>query len=268
MTTGATFDDLADRHVLITGGAHGIGRALVHAFVEQRAFVTVLDRDANAGAALATQLNTDADTDEATGRHAPHRVAFHAVDLTDEAALDATLDRVLNDTGPVDVLINNAGWDPRYDLTEMTATQWDDLFALNVRAAFLTARRAIPGMRARGGGSIINVASVCWWVSPQRMACYTATKGAVMGFTKSLANEVGRDGIRVNAVAPGWVMTERQLRDMVTEETKRKLLDEWQALPVLLTPEMIAPTFLFLASRASAPITRQTILVDGGFADS
>ncbi len=247
------YPDLRDKHVLITGGANGIGEAVTQAFAQQGCRVSMLDRDAAGGKKLTKKLN-DAGGD----------VRFHAVDLTREKPLVAALHKLENQRGPVDVLVNNAGYDPRYDLTDMTMKQWDDLFRLNIGHYFVTCRELIPGMKEAGGGSIILVGSCNFWVGGDRLAAYTATKGAVLGFMKSLAREVGKHNIRVNTVSPGWVMTQRQSRDVATARDKRRLVNELQCIPRLLTPADIAPAYLFLASDAARMITRQSILVDAG----
>jgi NAD(P)-dependent dehydrogenase (short-subunit alcohol dehydrogenase family) len=251
----ATYDDLRGKHVLITGGAGGIGTGVSTAYAQQGSRVTILDKDAAGGEALTRKLN-DAGGD----------VRFYPVELTDFDALVAVLKRVQADAGPVDVLINNAGWDPRYNLVEMTVEQWESLFRLNIGHYFITCRELIPAMKERGGGGIIMTASHQFFIAYGNLTCYNATKGAIVGMVRSLAREVGRHRIRVNAVAPGWVMTERQLREMVTPEVKKKLLEEWQCLPYFLTPENLAPIFLFLGSDQSSAITRQTFVVDAGYA--
>ncbi len=248
-----TYPDLRDKHVLITGGAGGIGEAITSAFFMQGCRISLLDRDAEQGKAMAADMNQG-------GRI----VDFYAVDVTDESQLTATLQKAERTLGPVDVLINNAGFDPRYDMMQMTTREWDDLFRLNVTHYFWTCRQLIPAMKERRRGSIIMTGSANSWSADLHLACYTATKSAIIGMVKALAREVGPFNIRVNAVAPGWVMTQRQLRDMVSEEDKRRLVEEWQLLPRLLEPEHIAPMYLFLASDASSMITRQTILVDAG----
>jgi NAD(P)-dependent dehydrogenase (short-subunit alcohol dehydrogenase family) len=251
----ATYHDLRDKHVLITGGAGGIGEAVTRAFAAQHSRVTFLDRDARTGKALAADL-------EMAGTPA----TFRPVDVTIEKKLIAALKAAQKQHGPVDVLINNAGFDPRYDITKMTTKQWDDLIRLNITHYFWTCRQLLPAMIERRRGSIIVTSSVNAWSGDEQLACYTATKSAALGFMKSLAREVGKHNIRVNAVAPGWVMTGRQARDIATEEDKRRLVEEWQLLPRLLMPEDVAPTYLFLASDESSMITRQSILVDAGIA--
>ena len=244
-TPPAIYADLKSAPVLITGGANGIGAATVRAFHGQRAHVFFCDVDVPAGKALAKEL----------------RCHFTRVDLRQEREICAWVREV----GDIRVLVNNAANDPRIPLKGHTVQQWDDLFARNLRAMFLTAREAAPHMRT--GASIINLASITFHIAPAQMTAYVGTKGGVLGFTRSLARELGPRGIRVNAVSPGWVMTERQLRDYVTPAVKR-LIKRSQCVPDLIQPAEIANVILFLASNASAPITGQEILADRGWAYS
>jgi len=252
MTT-AQYPDLNGKSVFITGGAQGIGAALVTAFAQQGARVAFLDRAVEAGTALQQQLFQ-------TG----HDVTFQAVDLTDEHALVASLEIALASHGAPYALITNAGYDPRYDILKMTTNEWEHLFRLNVGHYFITCRTCLPSMIAQRRGSIIMTSSANIWLGGEGLACYSATKAANMGFVRSLAAEVGRHQIRVNSVAPGWVMTERQMNTVATEADRAWLVEKGQLLPYLLQPADMAPTFLFLASDASRAITRQTLLVDGG----
>jgi NAD(P)-dependent dehydrogenase (short-subunit alcohol dehydrogenase family) len=251
----AVYEDLKGKHVLITGGAGGIGGGLTPAFAAQGSRVTILDKDVERARALVKESRAEGGD-----------VHFYQVDLTQTDELVGVLQQVQNDLGTVSVLINNAGYDPRYSLIEMTEQQWDDLFKLNVGHYFITCRELIPGMIEAGGGSIIMTTSHQFWIAFPNLTAYNATKAAIIGMVRSLAREVGQHFIRVNALAPGWVMTERQLREMVTPEIQEKLFNEQQILPMYLTPEDLAPSYLFLASDASKPITRQTLVVDAGFA--
>jgi len=247
-----TYDDLRDGSVLVTGGANGIGAAIVRAFHAQNARVYFCDTDADAGRSLAKELG--------------ERVSFTRVDLTREAQIVRWVKQVTKDGRPVRVLVNNAARDPRMTLESMAARDWDDLFATNLRAYFLMARETAPHM-AKGAGSIINLASITYHIAPAAMSAYVATKGGVLGFTRSLARELGPRGIRVNTVSPGWIMTERQLKELVTPAVKR-LIRRSQCIPVLLQPDDIADVVLFLASNASRAITGQEILADRGWAHS
>jgi NAD(P)-dependent dehydrogenase (short-subunit alcohol dehydrogenase family) len=162
----------------------------------------------------------------------------------------------------IHALVNNAARDPRIALDKMSAKDWDSLFATNLRAYFLTCREAVKWMRA--GSSIINLASITFHAGPANLTAYVATKGGVLGFTRSLARELGPRRIRVNTVSPGWVMTERQLREYVTPAVK-KMIRRAQCIPDLIAPEEIAAVILFLASHASRAMTGQELLVDRGW---
>lgn len=246
------YPDLHDAIVLVTGGANGIGTAMVRSFHSQNARVYFCDTDAAAGQSLAKELG--------------ERAVFTRVDLTREAQIVRWVKQVTKGGRPVHVLVNNAARDPRMALDSMSAKDWDDLFATNLRAYFLMARETAPHM-TEGAGAIINLASITFHIAPAAMSAYVATKGGALGFTRSLARELGPRGIRVNTVSPGWIMTERQLKQFVTPAVKR-LIRRSQCVPKLLQPEDIAEVVLFLASNASRAITGQEILADRGWAHS
>lgn len=248
----ATYPELRDRNVLVTGGANGIGAAIVRAFHAQQASVFFCDKDADAGRRLAAKLGGTA--------------RFARVDLAREKEIVRWVKNAHQGGRPIHALINNAARDPRMALGSMSAKDWDALFATNLRAYFLTARETVPHM-PDAGGAIINLASITFHTAPVPMSAYVATKGGVLGLTRSLARELGPLGIRVNAVSPGWIMTERQLKQFVTPALKR-LIRESQCVPELLQPEDIAEVVLFLASDASRAITGQEILADRGWAHS
>ncbi len=254
----ATYPDLQDARVLITGGANGIGAAMVRSFHAQNAHVFFCDTDATAGHALASSLGP--------------RASFTQVNLMREAEIVRWVKAITKSakgtqgTRPIHALINNAARDPRMSLASMSAKDWDDLFATNLRAYFLLARETAPHM-PEGAGAIINLASITYHIAPAEMSAYVATKGGVMGFTRSLARELGPRGIRVNTVSPGWVMTERQLQQFVTPKIKKQIRSS-QCVPELLQSEDIAEVVLFLASTVSRAITGQEILADRGWAHS
>ncbi len=251
------YPDLKDKHVLITGGSNGIGEALTRAFAEQAAVVTILDKDYDRGLAIAKEC-------ESFGC----QVNTYSVDLTDTSALTETLTKIRKERPVVDVLINNAGYDPRYPLLEMSEKQWNDLFQLNVVHYFITCRELLPDMINAGRGSIIMTSSHVVWVAKPDMIAYNTTKAAIIGMVRGLATTVGKHHIRVNAVAPGWIMTERQLNQWVTPEAKHKNLHEQQLIPIEITTDELVGTYLFLASDTSRAITRQTLVVDAGYAQS
>jgi NAD(P)-dependent dehydrogenase (short-subunit alcohol dehydrogenase family) len=248
----AWLSGLEDRVVLLTGGANGIGAATVRAFHEHGARVCFCDVDAKNGRALAASFGNS--------------VSFHRVDLRKEAEVRDWVRAAGKRYQRMDVLVNNAARDPRIPLHRMTTAQWDDLFAVNLRAYFLTCREAVKFMPRRGG-SIINFASITFHSAPASMTAYVATKGGILAFTRSLARELGPRRIRVNTISPGWIMTDRQLRQYITPAIKR-LVRRSQCVPDLIAPEEIADIVLFLASDASRAITGQEVLADRGWQHS
>lgn len=242
-----TYADLRGKTVLITGGTNGLGAAKVEAFARQGSKVHFCGRDRAAGERLSA----------ATGAF------FTAVDVTREDELKAWVLGAAAMDGSIGVLVNNAGNDPRRPLLETTTEQWDALFALNLRAYFIACREAVPFMREKGG-AIINVGSVTYHLGYPELTGYVATKGGIVGFTRSLSREVGKLGIRANTLSPGWVMTDRQLQQHGA--AAEKIIREVQALPEPITPAENAEVALFLASEASRAITGQVILADKGWA--
>ena len=245
----ALYPELKPKVVALTGGANGIGAATVRAFHAQGAVVCFCDVDTAAGAALAAELG--------------QRAQFTRVDLRREAQVKRWIQVIMKRHGRLDVLVNNAACDPRIPLADCTAAQWDDLFARNLRAMFLTAREAAPHL-PDDTGAIINFSSITFFEGPKEMSAYVATKAGAIGFTRSLARELGPRGIRVNTVCPGWIMTGRQLKMFVSAKVKAMLRRE-QCVPKLNTPEEVAEVVLFLASDASRAMTGQALLVDRGW---
>lgn len=245
----ARYADLDGAGVLVTGGANGIGAAIVQAFRAQGAHVFFCDVDSTAGTALAKKTGA----------------TFHRVDLMREREVVQWVKNIARSADSIQTLVNNAASDPRIPFLETTTQAWDELFARNLRAYFLAARESVPHMKPPA--AIINLASITFHIAPAQMAAYVATKGGVLGFTRSLARELGPRGIRVNTISPGWIMTERQLRQFVTPSVK-KLIRKSQCIPTLLQPSDIAEVTLFLASSASSALTGQEILADRGWSHS
>ncbi len=244
----ARYPSLAGRAVFITGGASGIGAALVEAFHDQGARVAFIDRDQVAGAALAARLPG---------------AWFETVDVRDADALTASVVAAAGAVGPIRVLINNVADDTRHVALDTGAAAWRDRLAVNLDPAFLASRAVQPGMVAAGGGSIINLASINALLGPPDMAAYVAAKAAILGLTKALAREWGAAGIRVNAISPGWVVTERQLALWLTPQAEA----DWAkltALPGRILPDDVARLALFLAADDSAMITGQNLVIDAG----
>ncbi len=247
--SGVTFNSLRGRSVLITGGASGIGADMVRAFAAQGCRVGFLDRDAAAGQALADALE---------GVH------FVACDVTDIAALRAAMVALMAHTDGVDVLVNNVANDERHTIESVTPEYFDQRVAVNFRPHFFAMQSVLSGMRARGGGAIINMGSVSWKFKGTGYAVYASCKSALLGFTRVLARELGRDNIRVNCVVPGWVMTERQVKLWLDEEGERKL-EENQCIAGRIVGADIAHMVLFLAADTARMITAQEFVVDAGW---
>ena len=252
--TQSSYAGLAGRVVLITGGATGIGAAFVRAFAAQKARVAFLDIDTDAGAALVRAVTSECGS-------AP---LFVPCDLLDIDALRAAMAQVHTSLGDAAVLVNNAANDQRQVLSEVTPEQFDWMIGVNLKHVFFAAQAVVPQMQARGGGSIINMSSVAWLRGAPALPAYAAAKAAIVGFTNSLARLVGPDRIRVNAIAPGMVITERQRQLWYPDEQKIDELRSRQAIPDAVTPDDIASLALFLASDESQRITRQCFQVDGG----
>jgi D-xylose 1-dehydrogenase len=250
----AVYPSLRDRVVLITGGASGIGAAAVEAFALNAARVAFLDVEREAAEQLAQRLL------DATGS-AP---VFVPCDLTDIAALQAALDQIAAQLGPIEVLINNAGNDTRHSVEEVTPESWDRSIAVNLKHQFFAAQAVIPGMRRMGRGAIINMSSIAWVIPSTKVPVYVTAKAAIVGMTRTLAHELGPFNIRVNCIMPGAIATERQRRLWFTPEYEAEILAA-QALKRLITPEEVARLALFLAADDSSAITNQSHVIDGGW---
>ena len=251
-TSGAIYPDLENRSVLVTGGGSGIGEAIVRAFARQKSKIGFIDINAEASRKLADELKAEGAS-----------IHFEHCDLTDIAALRRSIAQIKERHGPIAVLVNNAAHDERHKTEEVTPEYWDGRIAVNLRHQFFAAQAVLPDMKQNGGGSIINFGSTSWMVGQGGMVAYTACKSAVLGLTRSLARDFGPYNIRVNAIAPGWVLTERQRALWLTPEKHAQLL-EAQCLKRDLTGEDVARVVLFLASDEAGAITNQHFLVDGG----
>ena len=245
----ADYPSLKDRHIFITGGATGIGAALVEAFAAQGSKVSFIDIAVEAGQALAARLGGT--------------VAFQACDVTSAEGLQAAIMQAARLWGPVTVLVNNVANDQRHRAAEMAASAWRANLAVNLDPVFLASQAVQAGMVASGGGSIINLSSINALLGPADLSAYTAAKAAVIGLSKSLAREWGVDNIRVNAVSPGWVVTERQLQLWLTPEAEAAWMEQ-VALKKRIAPEDVSRLVLFLAADDSAMITGQNLVIDGG----
>lgn len=254
MSQFASYPSLRGVPVIVSGGASGIGEGIVRAFAAQGSKVGFVDIAAEAGRRLETEL-----------REAGHTVSFAECDITDTVKYQATIAAFQADHGPALALVNNAAHDQRHSWNEVTPEFWDDRLAVNLKHAFFAAQAVLPGMIAAQKGSIINFGSISWMIMTPQLAAYTAGKAAMHGMSRSLAKEVGKHGIRINTLVPGWIMTERQLTHWVDDEAN-KLIDAQQALKGRLYPADIARMALFLAADDSQMISGQDFVVDGGWA--
>lgn len=251
--TTPVFPDLQDASVFITGGGSGIGAALTRAFAFQGAKVGFVSLRREPAELLCEEV----------GRYARHRPLFLRCDIRDLDRLHKAVSDVRDSHGPIEVLINNAALDTRHRLDSMTVEEWDDAMGTNLRPCFFTSQFVQKDMTAAGAGSVINLGSNCANLGLAGYPAYVAAKAAIVGLTRALARELGPDGVRVNALVPGWVLTERQKALWVTQEALSECLAQ-QCLKQTVGEEDVAHAALFLASNASGMITGQSLIVDGG----
>ena len=251
MTDQPTYPDLRGASVFITGGGSGIGAALTEGFLRQGAKVAFVQRS-DASAFVHEMAET-------TG----NRPLFIPCDITDIDGLRSTISEASEAHGSVSVLVNNAANDKRHATSEVDEAFWDWSIAINLQAYVFAAQAVIPGMQARGGGSIINLSSISYMMGNAGYPVYTTANSGINGLTRSLAREFGPDRIRVNALAPGWVLTQKQKDLWVTPEGLQAHIDR-QCLKDTLEPQDIVGGCLFLASSASRMMTGQALVIDGG----
>jgi NAD(P)-dependent dehydrogenase (short-subunit alcohol dehydrogenase family) len=271
----ARYPSLQGRRVLITGGATGIGASLVAHFWAQGARVGFIDIDAAAGTALAERLTVashdraEVDTADALPAVPPDATlsppCFVAADLTDIDALRAAVNAVRAHIGSIGVLLNNAANDARHSLASVTPAGWDAAIAVNLKHQFFAAQAVVPDMVAAGGGSIVNLGSISWLIKVGGLPVYNLCKAAVQGLTRSLARDLGGQGIRVNTLLPGAVQTEKQLRLWLDADALAAIARA-QCLPQPLREAHIARMALFLGADDSAMCTAQDFVVDAGYA--
>ncbi|MES3042835.1 SDR family NAD(P)-dependent oxidoreductase [Sphingomonas faeni] len=250
---GAVYPSLRDKRVIITGGGSGIGAGLVEGFVAQGAKVAFVDVAEADSRALIERLSDGAD-------HAP---IFHALDLTDLDALNTVFTTMIDQLGGVDILINNAANDDRHTIAEVTPAYWDQRMNVNLRHLFFAAQAVVPAMKAAGRGAIVNFGSISWHLAMEELILYQTAKAAIEGMTRSLARDLGRDGIRVNAIIPGNVQTPRQEK-WYTPEGEAEIVAS-QCLDGRIQASDIAAMALFLASDDARMCTGHNYWVDAGW---
>ena len=247
MPSFASYPSLKDKSVFVSGGGSGIGAAIVEHFAAQGSKVGFVDIDEAASTALAKK----------TGAH------FIKCDIRDVKAYQAAIGEVAGKHGAITALINNAARDDRHDIADVTPEFFDERMAVNLRHAYFAIQAVAPGMKKAGGGSIVNFSSVSYHTMTARLSVYQAAKAAVIGMTRGLARDLGPDGIRLNSITPGWIMTQRQIDLWLTPEAEADLMKA-QVLKEKVYPADIARMALFLASDDSRLISAQNFVVDGG----
>ena len=247
------YPSLAGRLVLVTGGASGIGAALVRGFADQGARVGFLDLDDDAAEALVADMF-----------HVKHPPLYRHCDLADTDALCTAIDDLRARLGPVGVLVNNAANDVRHAFAETSEARFDQLMAINLRHQFFATQAVADDMDGLGGGAVICLGSVGWMQKNAGYPVYATAKAAIHGLVGGLARELGARRIRINALVPGWVMTEKQ-KALWLDAEGEATIDRMQCLRARLQPDDIARAAMFLASDDAAMITGQSLIVDGGW---
>ena len=248
-----TFPDLKGKTVYITGGGSGIGAYFTAAFALQRANVGFISLDRETAQKLCDQVELK------TGL----RPLDIQGDIRNIEDLKSSIDQTRSKFGPIDILINNAARDTRHKLEDYQPEDWDASINTNLRPQYFAMQSVKDDMIAQGGGSIINLSSISFNLGLTGYPVYVAAKAGIIGLTKSLARELGPNNIRVNAIAPGWVLTERQKRLWVNEADLQDCLDR-QSIKTPLNGWDVVGAALFLAANASSKISGQEIIVDGG----
>jgi NAD(P)-dependent dehydrogenase (short-subunit alcohol dehydrogenase family) len=249
----AIYPSLAGKRVVVTGGSSGIGAAMVEAFAGQGAQVFFLDIADSDGRALQSKLSD-----------AAQPPVFHRCDLTDIQETQATFAAIEASAGPANVLINNAANDDRHEIGDVTPDYWDQRIAVNLRHQFFCAQAVSSGMRAAGGGVILNLGSISWHLALPSLSIYMTAKAGIEGMTKGLARDLGGFNIRVNCIVPGAVRTPRQLKLWQSPESEAKVVAA-QCLQQRIDPEHVASMALFLASDDAARCSGREYYVDAGW---
>ena len=252
-SSSAIYPDLAEKRVVITGGASGIGAAFVEAFVQQGARVTFLDIADADGLALAQKLKD--------AKHAPR---FLRCDLTDMCDIANAFKVIHESMGATDILINNAANDVRHNLAETTPAMWDASIAVNLRHLYFCAQAVVPSMQARGSGVILNLGSISWHLALPNLTMYMTAKAGIEAMSRGMARDLGVHGIRVNTIIPGAIKTPKQTLLWHTPEAEAKIFNG-QCLRLRVEPEDVANLALFLASSNAAKCTGREYYIDAGY---
>lgn len=248
----AMYPSLAGKRVIVSGGGSGIGEGIVEGFVRQGAAVAFVDVQEAQSEALVERL--------AGAAIAP---LFIHCDITDSTNYGVKIEKIIGRLGGCDVLINNAANDDRHKIENVTPAYWDERMAVNLKHQFFAAKAVIPAMQAAGGGSIVNLGSISWHLGLANLTIYQTAKAAIEGLTRSLARDLGRDNIRVNAILPGNVQTLRQAK-WYSPEGEAEIVAS-QCLDGRIQPADIAAMAVFLASDDARFCTAHNYWVDAGW---
>ncbi|MCW5735799.1 MAG: SDR family oxidoreductase [Enhydrobacter sp.] len=243
----ASYPSLKGRAVFVSGGGSGIGASIVEHFAAQGGKVGFVDIDEPASQEIAGRTGA----------------LFLKCDIRDVKAYQEAIEEAASKLGTITVLVNNAAHDERHKLEDVTPEFWDDRIAVNLRHAYFAIQKVVPGMKQAGGGSIVNFSSVSYHTMTANLSVYQAAKAATIGMTRGLARDLGVHKIRLNAITPGWIMTQRQIDKWLTPEAEADLMKA-QVLKEKVYPADIARMVLFLASDDSRLISAQNFVVDGG----
>lgn len=248
------YKNLENKIVIITGGSQGIGKSMVSEFVKQKSKVYFLDIDKEGALKLIDELE----------KQNLKKPFFYECNITNFKELTSVIEKIGKENGVIDVLINNAANDQRHKIQDVDEKLWKDRIDINLSHSFFAIKSSIPYLKKSESASVINFSSINWVIGSKDTIVYQAAKSAVFGLTKGFARELGEYRIRVNAIVPGWIITERQLELWLTPE-----LDKWrseqQSLPDKVYPDDVAKLALFLGSNDSKMITAQFHKIDGGW---
>ena len=247
--------DLKDKRVFISGGGSGIGASIVEHFCEQNSEVYFIDIDIKASNKLIRSIKKKK-------LKVPNFIECNILDIK---KLQNIIKDIIAKKGPIHCLINSAANDDRHTTDQVDEKYWDNRMNINLKHYFFAAQSVVKGMKKIKSGSIVNLSSVSWMLGEGDKVVYETAKSAVVGLTRSFAQEFGKYNIRTNSVMPGSIATERQIKHWLTPKYKKQILDK-QALKRQLKPEDVSKLVLFLSSDQSSGCTKQSFVVDAGIA--